>query len=100
MLLMRDTNGRNFPAAIGMYENHRVATGMDTSAWVARNRSNLDREIIELEGAVDFTGTSWATYFRNLRHFLTNAGSEDILIRHHYAWWYPKALDLFLAAWH
>ena len=87
-----------FSQEIGVFENHTVARGIDTTAWVTRSR----QAILDATGnpsVADSHRPSFGSYIHQLRVFLAGVDSETIEIRHHYAWWYPKWLDILRAAW-
>jgi len=89
----------HFSREIGVFDNHTVAHGMDTSAWVTRQR----QEVLEAarQQSEDFASSSLPLRndFQDLHGFLTSVNDENLEIRHHYAWWYPKWVDTLRAAW-
>lgn len=87
-----------FSQVIGVFENHSVAHGQNTEAWVQKPSEHVSAEANRLlEDHRSEMTKSLAIYLDGLTNFLRENNSETVDIRHHYAWWYPKWLDGFLA---
>ena len=97
-LSKRYEEGENFFAAIGAWENHTVATGQDTKAWVTRPAADVLDAARNLMNVVDSASQFGRSYLVRLVAFLESQREQNVAIRHHYAWWYPKWVDRFRAA--
>jgi hypothetical protein len=86
-----------FVTSIGMYENHTVASGQDTEAWVRRSTDIVRRAAGDLLDDDSLQGTNWPEYAEQLISFLADRKDQHLAIRHHYAWWFPKWVDQWLA---
>jgi hypothetical protein len=88
-----------FISAIGIFDNHTVANGQDTDAWVRRTIGALRAATAQLADDAQGTRTTWVRYASMLNAFIKGTDDAgDIFIRHHYAWWYPKWVDMWRAA--
>ncbi len=88
----------HFSQHIGVFDNHTVANGMDTDAWVTRGRQQV-LNVVETFMATGGDIGTLQDYMQQLSQFLSTVEDERIEIRHHYAWWYPKWLDMLRATW-
>ena len=87
-----------FSQIIGVFKNFTVATGQDTDAWVDSNCRTVARGCkILLEDAKGYS-RSLDAYLQELASFLDRHPDAQLKIRHHYAWWYPKWLDMLRAS--
>lgn len=94
---LRNQMKHEFSLALGTFENHSVARGQDTEAWVSRSRGYLKREIDRFREKCKDPSRNLIRYITALESFLDTSDSETVEIRHHYAWWYPKWFDRLMA---
>ena len=95
-VLMKEKS--RFISVIGIFDNFTVAGGQDTEAWVRQSIHRLRESATELASDAEGSGTGWPAYLMSLDAFLEGEDEEDeVFIRHHYAWWYPKWVDMFRA---
>jgi hypothetical protein len=87
-----------FTQVLGTFQNHSVARGQDTDAWVVRERAFFIRETERFRQSCENPSASLVRYIRRLEAFLGSHDDEAVHIRHHYAWWYPKWFDMFMAS--
>jgi hypothetical protein len=87
-----------FVSAVGVFDNHTVANGQDTDAWVRRTIGGLREATFQLAEDALGTRTTWVRYSALLNKFIEGRDDAgEIFIRHHYAWWYPKWVDMWRA---
>jgi hypothetical protein len=86
-----------FSMAIGVFENHSVARGQNTEAWVVRQRSELLSSISSFKSKCTVPSGNLVRYMGRLEQALLSSSAQQVRIRHHYAWWFPKWLDMLLA---
>ena len=82
---------------IGVFQNHTVANGQNTESWVKRPRKSTHLAVMNLLENPDPLTQGLYDYLVQLHEFLETIESDNIEIRHHYAWWYPKWFDLLMA---
>lgn len=63
-----------FRAAVGLWDNFRVATGMNTGAWTTKNRADLLTATI---GLGERLGSQWELYSQDYWYQLPGSGSRS-----------------------
>ena len=90
--------GQSFFSEIGVWENHSVAHGQNTTVWIEVGIREPERSASRLSVEVGESVSFSKSYLEPLLHFLKEQGVRSVAVRHHFAWWYPKWVDRLRAA--